>query len=140
MSQDQNQDFDVFAFFATDEEAELKGVEFPIGKSGKLLIARANNRNYAKVLSKFVDANRDGLENPDEDAAADLNDKVLAQVMARTILLGWSGLSFKGVHVEYSVEKAEELLAVKDFRRKVAELASSMEAYRVKTEDAQGKA
>jgi len=62
----------------------------------------------------------------------------MIDVMAETILLGWSGVSFKGVDMPYTLDNAKTLLAVKDFRKHVAGLADQMDAYKVKAEIATG--
>ncbi len=130
--------FDIFDAFATDENLENNGTSFPVGKGATLLVARGGNRKYAKAITKAVEARRAELDG-DDDAAAGVSDEIMIDVMANTILLGWSGLSFKGEDVgDYSVEKAKKLLAVKDFRKHVAGLSDTMAAYKVKAEAASG--
>lgn len=132
--------FDIFDAFATDENLENNGTTFPVGKGATLLVARGGNRRYAKAITTAVEARRAELDG-DDDAASAVSDEIMIDVMARTILLGWSGLSFKGKEMgDYSVEKAKELLAVKDFRKHVAGLSDTMAAYKVKAEVATGNA
>ncbi len=130
--------FDIFTEFATDENLEKNGAVVKLGKDSSLLIARAGNRAYAKAITKAVEASRADLDGDDE-AAADLSDKIMIDVMAETILLGWDNVSFKGADLgAYTQEKAKTLLEVKDFRKLVAQHADNMENYKVKAEVAAG--
>lgn len=129
---------DIFAAYATDEAAELNGVWKNLN-GAELLIARAGNRKYAKLLTARVEAGQSLLDSADEEVAAKASDEIMAGVFAETILLGWKPLKFKGEVVEYSKETAKQMLLLKDFRREVARLSDDMEAYRVKVEEAQVK-
>lgn len=130
--------FDIFAAYATDENLENNGTSFPLGKDGKLLVARSGNRKYAKALGKAVDLRRAELD-ANDDAAAAVSEQIFIEVMAETILLGWEGLSFKGVDMPYSRENAKIMLAVKDFRQHVATLSDKMDAFKLKAEVESGK-
>lgn len=129
--------FDVFEEFATDEALEENGTWFELGKGAALLIARSGNRAYGKALAKAVEKNRVALDFEDE-AADKLSDEIMVDVLARTILLGFRNLSFQGKPAEYSLEKAKEMLAVKDFRKRVIAYSDNFEAYKVKQEAKQG--
>lgn len=129
--------FDIYAAYATDENLENNGTSFPIGKDSTLLVARAGNRAYSKAITKAVEKRRVELDGND-DAAAAVSDQIMVDVMAETILLGWTGLSFQGADLEYSQANAKTLLAVKDFRKHVASLADNMDAYKFKAEVATG--
>lgn len=130
---------DIFATFATDEKAENEGKWFPLGKNARVLVARDGNPAYVAALRKSLEKNQIDLEGggPDADYLAET---LMVDVMAGNTLLGWEGLSFKGKVVEYSIEMARTLLRVKDFRKKIAGLASNFEAFRVKSEAEQGNA
>ena len=135
--------FDIYEAFATDENLENNGTTFPLGKDATLLIARSGNRKYKRALTKQVEQHKLDLDFETNDdagaeAAAKVSDEIMVDVMASTILLGWTGLSFKGVDLDYSVENAKTLLAVKDFRKQVATLSDQMDAYKVKAEAAAG--
>lgn len=130
--------FDIFDAFATDENLENDGTVFPVGKDATLLVARGGNRRYARAVTKAVESRRAELDG-DDDAAAGVSDEIMIDVMANTILLGWTNLTFKGEPVgDYSVEKAKKLLSIKDFRKHVAGLSDTMAAYKVKAEVATG--
>lgn len=136
---------DIFNSYATDENLENNGTDFPLGDA-TLLIARAGNRKYSREITKAVEKRRVELDQggPDAtDAAAEaagkVSDEIMVDVMARTILLGWGGnFTFKGAPMAYSEANARTVLAVKDFRKHVASLAESMEAYKAKAEVATG--
>ena len=130
---------DIFAQFATDETLEENGTWFPIGGGARVLVARSGNRKYAKLLTKEVERNKKALDLND-DAADKLSEEIMIGVIAETLLLGWEGVSFKGEELEYSVANAKKLLAVKDFRKAIAQFADDVSAFKFKETEEQGKA
>lgn len=130
---------DVFQSYATDEKLETEGTWREVKGGAKLLVARAGNSAYAKALQKQYEMHQKVLEG-DDQAAEDKSTEIMIDVTARTILLGWDGISYQGKVMEYSVENAKKLLRVKDFRRMVQDLAQQFDAYKVKEEEAQGEA
>lgn len=130
---------DVFAQYATDETLENNGTWVEIGGGAKLLIARSGNRKYLKMLGREVERHKKVLDAGD-DAADDKNEQIMIDVLASTILLGWEGITFKGKALEYSVDNARKLLALRDFRAMVARLADDIEHFRIKEEAEQGEA
>lgn len=129
--------YDIFNELATDSNLEENGAWFSIGKGARLLVARSGNRKFSKLLNKLVESNKEVLEQED-DAAGNKSDELMTQVLASTILLGWEGISFKGVDTPFSVEQAAVFLALKDFRMKVTGFANQFDAYKVKQEVTQG--
>ena len=128
---------DIFATFATDEVAESEGRWFPLSKKAKVLVARTGNPNYIKALRQRMKDNQiDPEDNSDE------NEKLVTSLdvdtMAETILLGWKGLEYKGKALEYSKENAVTLLEVKDFRKRIGNIADSAESFRLKDEEEAG--
>lgn len=130
---------DIFAQFATDETLEENGTWFQIGGGARLLVARSGNRKYAKLLTKEVERNKKALDLND-DAADKLSEEIMISVLAETILLGWEDISFKGEVLEYNVANAKKLLAVKDFRKAIAQFADDVSAFKFKETEEQGKA
>jgi hypothetical protein len=130
---------DVFQSFATDEKLEAEGTWREIKGGAKLLVARAGNSAYAKALTKQFDLHQNVLQG-DDQAAEDKSSEIMIDVTARTILLGWEGISYLGKPMDYSVENAKTLLKIKDFRRLVQDLAQQFDAYKVKEEEKQGEA
>lgn len=130
---------DIFAQFATDETLEENGTWFPIGGGARVLVARSGNRKYAKLLTKEVERNKKALDLND-DAADKLSEEIMIGVIAETILLGWEDVSFKGEVLEYNVANAKKLLAIKDFRKAIAQFADDVSAFKFKETEEQGKA
>lgn len=139
---------DIFSQYATDESLENNGTWFEIGSGSSVLVARAGNRKYSKMLSKEVERNRKVLDLND-DAADAKSDEIMVDVMAETILLGWKTkvgdeekpvVMFQKAELPYTVGNAKKLLAVKDFRKLIAEKAGDTDAFRVKLEEEQGEA
>lgn len=130
---------DIFAKFATDETLEENGTWFQIGGGARVLVARSGNRKYGKMLTKEVERNKKALDLND-DAADKLSEEIMISVLAETILLGWEDISFKGEVLEYNVANAKKLLAVKDFRKAIAQFADDVSAFKFKETEEQGKA
>mgnify|MGYP000942096634 FL=1 len=130
---------DIFAQFATDETLEENGTWFQIGGGARVLVARSGNRKYGKMLTKEVERNKKALDLND-DAADKLSEEIMISVLAETILLGWEDISFKGEVLEYNVANAKKLLAVKDFRKAIAQFADDVSAFKFKETEEQGKA
>jgi len=60
--------------------------------------------------------------------------------MSKTILLGWKGeIKLKGEALEYSVDNAKKLLAVKDFRRYITTLSEDFESFKAEQEADEAK-
>lgn len=128
---------DVFAEYATKENLENDGTWMDVGDA-KFLIARTGNKKYVRKLSKAVDRHKKLLDRKD-DAADKLSDEIMISVIADTILLDWQGVAFKGEILPYTSENARTLLAIKDFRRQIVELADDFEAYKAVEEKEQGE-
>ena len=129
---------DIFSSFATDEALENEGKWFPLSKTAKVKVARTGNTKYQAMLqAKLKEAQLDGM--PDKEAN-EVAEGILIDVMARTVLLNWEGLTYQGKEAPVSVEMATTFLKVKDFRKKIADLASNLDSFRVKEEAAQGNA
>lgn len=128
---------DIFASFATDESLENEGKWFNLSKTAKVRVARSGNAKYVKQLRKKLEENRIDLDSQG-DEANDLAEKVMIDVLADTILVGWEGLEYRGKPVEYSRLNARILLQVKDFRKKIVGFSESFEAFKVKQEEELG--
>ncbi len=137
---------DFFSLYATDATAEEKGRAFTDEFGGKatFLLARSGNRTYNRMIQKQFEAHRHILELKDseeqEDAAADLSFKLIGQVLAKCVLLGWSGdVKYKGVDLPYSYDNAVLLLSMKDFRQKILGLADNFRNFLIKEQEADEK-
>lgn len=129
---------DLFAAFAVDTEAEKNGTYTQIPGAGDTLwlVARSNNVAYQTALKKQVDRNKAVLKSEGEAARAKSNE-ILADVMSKTILLGWQGeIVYKGEKHKYSREVAKQLLMHADFREAVSSVSDSLEVFKaVKDEE-----
>lgn len=123
---------DILSSYTTDEKLENEGKVFPLSKDSSLLVARSGNTKYVAMLRKQMQEAQLDLASGDE--ADQLAEAILIDVMAKTLLLGWKGLTEGGVEVTYSVDKAKEYLRIKDFRRKVSGFADNFEAFKLKAE------
>ncbi len=130
---------DIFAQYATDEQAEVEGRWFPLTSKAKLLVGRAGNTNFNTQLRAALAKNQIDLDAGGVDAD-NLAEGLIVDVMASTILLGWEGLEYKGRQVAYSPEMARTMLRIKDFRKKVTALSETLEAFKAKAEAEQGNA
>ncbi len=135
---------DIFNDFATNEDAENNGTWFPYGDA-ELLVARGGNRYYERLMMKLYNENRvvlEGFDTEDDEkikAADQASDKIMIEVMARTILKGWRGnFKYKGQDLEYSVDNARLVLQHRAFRVKVGEFADDAAAFELKKEVEQG--
>jgi hypothetical protein len=128
--------YDIFENYATDEKAEIEGVWRPLG-TGRVKVARANNNNYIQLLNKLIGEHGSALDG-DSKAAVDLNKQVMVEVFAKTVLLDWEGLSYKGKPISYSHDNSKMLLQHNDFRNKIGMLSNEFEAYKLKAEEDEG--
>ena len=99
---------DLFNEFATNAEAEEHGVWQDFAPGVKFLIARTTNKHYSRALTKAFEKNRTVLSRT-TDAAEAMSEDIMIGVIARTILLDWQGVVYKGKPFEYSLENAREL-------------------------------
>lgn len=125
---------DIFNQFAADPNKELTGVWITIGgteaKPVKIKVARSGNKRHGKVITQLYEANKSTLDLKN-DAADAKGEEITVEAMAKGILLGWKGVSFKGtalpdagdetdkVSAEDRLADAKTLLGVKDFRELV---------------------
>lgn len=133
-----SEQFDVFADFATNQDLEVNGTWFDLGKGASILVARTDNWKHNQALGVALEQHQEALGTKDQ-AAHDLSQTVMAEVFAKAILLGWKGMFYKGVSIEYSHANAVMLLGHQDFRVLVGKKASQFDAYKLKVEGEQGK-
>jgi hypothetical protein len=135
---------DIFKAFATDPKLEQEGKDFDFGGGVTLKIARSYNPTFVRMLNKQFEAHKHTLElksTPQEVAAAEeCSNKIMAYVMSRSVLLGWSGpVEYDGVAVSYSPEAAEKMLMLKDFQKEISKRADEFKNFRIFSEDADVK-
>ena len=128
---------DIFETFATNEQLETEGKWFPLSKTARVKVARSGNPRYLAMLRD--EAREAQLDMASGEEANELAEELVTKTMAKTILLGWEGVTKGGEPVVYSNEAALEYLKLKDFRRKIQAFSDNMEAFRLKSEAEQGK-
>jgi hypothetical protein len=139
MSNDSNV-IDLFSAFAVDQSAEQTGTKVQLPGAGDTLftIARQGNKAYAKLMQQRWKQNRTVLESKGDVAEA-RSEEILIEVVAKTILLGWDGkIRFGKENLEYSLDNAKRLLALKEFRAVVLKAADDLENFKA-VKDAEDK-
>lgn len=118
--------------FETDRQLEVDGVWVDIGDEDgtQLLIARIGNPNYNRLIRARLKPHKNLLQR--DAMPIEMQEKILNEVLAETVLLGWKNLMYKGKKINYSSARALEMINnISDFRELVMELANSMETFRV---------
>lgn len=131
---------DLFNDFATNEDAENKGVWEDYNADVSFLIARANNKEFNRLITRLVRQNKALLDSKTE-ASQKKSEELLVETLAKTVLLGWRGdFNFQGQPMgEYTVEKAKKLLSIKDFRTWVSNISEDHARFKaVKDEEDAG--
>jgi len=141
-------DFD-FASYITDESLENNGTWFPAGGSSEFLVARTGNAAYSKKITAEFERNKMLLD-MGGPASEKISEQIMIDTLAETVLLGWRTkqadgsfeptIAFKKKSTPYSVDAAKSLLVVKDIRRMVNTMSTTVDAYKAKEEAAQGEA
>lgn len=124
---------DITKEFGTDHAKEVDGIDVDIG-GATLRIARIGSLAYNKLVNKLFTANKQVLNLKNEQSEA-VNENLMSEVLAKTVLKGWSGIEENGVALPFSVENAQRLLRIKDFRALVMEKASDFTLYKAAVED-----
>lgn len=129
---------DLFAAFATDDVAEEQGVSTKIPGAGDtdFLIARSNNKSYNRIMQREA-KKFDNILKSKGEAADTKAEEIFIYVLARTVLLGWTGtILYAGEQLTYSRENAEKLLKHKDFRAALVSVSDNLETFK-KVKDAE---
>lgn len=114
---------DIKKQFETSEKHESGGVWVDIGDGTSLKVARLGNKLHSEAMRAMLAPFKN---RPQEVVPQEL----INDVLARTILISWEGVTEDGADVPYSHEKAVEYLSMKDFRDRVIRIAGDMETYR----------
>lgn len=114
--------------FDLSDTLSIEGRWVPVGKTGRLKIARMNNEKYREYVKKQTKPYRSAIRAGTVDD--ELMTEIVVRAMARHILLDWEGITEKKVPITYTIEKAEELLRTKEpFRELVASLATDQQLF-----------
>lgn len=128
---------DIFNQFASDSTLENSGTWVTVGDAA-LLLARIGNVKYSKMLTELVEKN-EVLLGAGDDAADKLNEDLMVEVLAKTVLLNWKGnFSYKGQPLSYSLDNAKMVLAHTDFRKLIVKQATDLANFKAKQEEEQG--
>jgi len=126
---------DIFKSYATDKTLEENGVKIIVAKddkSGKeswIRVARLGNQKFNQCFDRLQKQNR---VNGMKKLSPEVTEKLLIEAIAETILVDWSGLSYKGEEIAYSKENAIKMLTeAKDWLDEIVTLAKNMETFRI---------
>lgn len=131
--------YDVFALYATDEKKELEGTVIPLAKGVSMTIARMGNERYQAKMLEAAEENLAAIQSLPKKDAETFDLSLHIRVLAETILVGFTGMSYKGRPVKYSVENAVKLLEIPEFRKVVVRHASRLENFLLASEAADTK-
>lgn len=118
-----------FKSFATDSNAEEKGIKVPLGPGTSIIVARMGNRSFVNArktkMRPYEALDRFGKV-PEE-----VQDQILRELIAETVLLGWEGFTENGEPVPYSRENALRVLSEnKEFLAFVVNASMDVENFR----------
>lgn len=116
--------------FDTDTEKEVKGIEVHLGEGFYVKVARSGNLNAQRKAQELASSPDFMLARKAGTLEQKELDHIGMEVYAATILVGWRGLTEGEKEIPYSVEKARELLGIRDFFNAIREIAETQENYR----------
>jgi len=123
-----------FSNFKTDTRAEVEGVWVDFGSDFKVKIGRLGNPKCQEYSRRIQKPYKRQIDN--ETIDPEITKKLLRKALARYVLLDWKGLEEDdGKVIEYSVEKAEELLETKDFFAEIMGLSQDMDLFKQETQE-----
>jgi hypothetical protein len=119
---------DIKKSFGLDADAANHGKWFDLEDGGRVKVAKFNNPLHRAEITRLQKPHlatlRSGVD------TTDLVNDITVKAMARHILVGWDGLTLDGENIDYSPEKAEELLkSFPEFREAVAAISIDRRAY-----------
>jgi len=125
---------DVVKFFKTDAKKEIDGNWVEIGEGASLLIARAGNPKYSRLLERLQKPHRTAIRR--DRLPDDIAEKIVTKVLAETVLIGWKGVFYKDEELEYTPENSLMLLTeLKDLKELVAELGRDVSNFKEADEE-----
>jgi len=134
----------IHAIFQTNEDMEETGawVEVNALYGLEIKIRRMRSDAASKAYEKLVaEQMGEGKLRKPNDISAEQTQSLLRKHLAANIVVDWKNLrdAETGDEIEYSVEVAESLMEVKDFRDFVLQAASERDTFRDKSDkDAEG--
>ncbi|MDD5486774.1 MAG: hypothetical protein WDA41_07965 [Candidatus Neomarinimicrobiota bacterium] len=103
--------FDIDKVFGFDDKMAQEGVKMFLDAKGEqyFLVRRIPNPDYERMLSREFRRNKRLLEMETPESEL-LSQKLMAEVLAKTVLIGWEGIAVKGKKLPFSVEGAAKIL------------------------------
>ena len=124
---------DIRKAYATNPIAENEGVWVELGEGAKIKVARSGNAANRRKLAKLMERHRAVLRS--RNLPEDVLERIMIEVMAETILVGWDGIDEDGQPLPYTVENADRLLTTyRDFRDQVSAIANDINLFRAESE------
>lgn len=137
---------DFFSAFMTDPALEEQGRPFDkeFGPNVTMILARSGNSTYNRMATQLYEAHKFTLDQKeteqDRKEAEFRNNEIMVEILAKTVLLGWSGdVMYDKQPLPYNMENAKKLLRMKDFRMLVEKLSGKFENYLLKREQEDSK-
>lgn len=121
----------------TDPEIEKEGVWIDYRGGSKIKVARIGNPNFSRVNAAKMKPHRKKQRAGTLDEETET--RLLCEVIAETVLLGWEGFTDGDKQFKYSKQNAIDLLTKHiDFRNEVVEFATTEEIFhREEVEDSE---
>lgn len=131
-----------YKVYTTDPELEAKkGIDLDYGDCGVITIHRAGgaNKKFATVLNSKMAPYRRQLQNGTIDEA--VASKVLAEVYAEAVIVGWKGVKGKdGKNLAFNSKNVLELLTdLPELFKDIQEQANSIANFRQEQIEAEQK-
>ena len=119
---------DLRTTFYQEPELVEKGVWFNLQDQGRVKVASMNSPLFKAEVIRLQKPHLNLLRS-DADSS-DLLNSITIEATAKTLLLDWKEIEVDGKEIEYSVEKAIELLTdFPMFREKISALSSTDSNY-----------
>ena len=131
---------DIFNRFAANKDLEENGKKIDLGEGAYILVARSGNVAYKRLLAKLYEAHKHELDQKGPEAEA-RSDKIMLEVISKTVLVGFGGLKYKGRDMEYSVANARTMLEgseeanMRDFKDLVVKHSENFNNFRMIQEE-----
>lgn len=124
---------DIDKVFGFDEKMAQDGVKMILDAKGEqyFIVRRIPNPEYERLLSKEFRRHKKILDLETEDSEK-LSQRLMAEVLAKTVLVGWEGIALKGKKLaSYNVDVAKNLLIdYPSLRSSILEFAQDTKNFR----------
>lgn len=122
----------LYEMYETNIDRETSGITLDFGDAGKIQVARAGatNKAFAQMLEAKTRPHRRQMDT--DTMPYGVADRIMREVFAETVVLGWSGIHGKdGEVIEYSVEACIKLFEdLPDWFTQVREEAAKFSNFR----------